>query len=110
MYLQSKLTLIILLLLPGLNLNAMGNTGSVVLYTPYTKISVPPGQSVNYSIDIINKSGQLQMLDVSVWGLPGSWDYRLKSGGWNIKQISVLPGGTKILSLKIGRASCRERV
>ncbi len=101
MYSQSKLTLIILLLLFGLNLNAMGNTGNVVLYTPYTKISVPPGQSVNYSIDIINKSEQLQMLDVSVWGLPKSWDYHLKSGGWNIKQISVLPGDSKTLLLKL---------
>ncbi len=102
MYLRSKkFTLIILLLLFGLNLSVRGNAGSVVLYTPYTKISVPPGQSVNYSIDVINKSGQLQILDVSVRGLPGSWDYRLKSGGWNIKQISVLPGDKKTLLLKL---------
>jgi len=27
---------------------------SVILYTPYTKISVSPGASIDYSIDLIN--------------------------------------------------------
>ena len=32
---------------------------SVILYTPYTKISVSPGASIDYSIDLINNtSGQ----------------------------------------------------
>ena len=31
-------------------------TESVTLYTPYTKISVPPGESIEYAIDVINNS------------------------------------------------------
>jgi len=33
------------------NLPASAGNG-VVLYTPYTNISVPPGESINYSIDV----------------------------------------------------------
>ena len=29
---------------------------ALVLYTPYTKISVPPGQSIDYPIEVINNS------------------------------------------------------
>ncbi|MBN2518892.1 MAG: hypothetical protein JXB17_00165, partial [Bacteroidales bacterium] len=33
--------------------------------------------------------------------MPKGWSYSLKSGGWNIKQISILPGQTKNLALKV---------
>ena len=72
----------------------------VTLYTPSTKISVPPGESLNYSIDVINNSKEVQTLDISVSGLPKSWDYSLKMGSLNIEQLSVLPGEKKTLSLK----------
>ncbi len=96
-----KLTLIFLLLPLGLTVNAQGNSSSVTLYTPYTKISVPPGQSVDYSISVVNNGDKILRLDVSVWGLSEKWDYRLKSGGLNIKQISVLPKTKQVLSLKL---------
>jgi uncharacterized membrane protein len=74
---------------------------SVTLYTPYTKISVPPGESVDYSIDVINSSHKLQNVDISLSGLPKGWVSDLKSGGWNISQLSVLPGEKKSISLKV---------
>jgi uncharacterized membrane protein len=73
----------------------------VTLYTPYTKISIAPGESVNYTIDVYNKSDVTKNVDVYLSGLPKGWDYELKSGGWNIKQLSVLPGEKKSLSLKV---------
>jgi len=73
----------------------------VTLYTPYTKISVPPGESIDYSIDVINNSSELQNVDISVSGMPRGWTYILKSGSWNIKQISILPGEKKSFSLKV---------
>jgi len=74
---------------------------SVKLYTPYTKISVPPGQSIDYSIDLINNSTIVQTSDLSISGLQKGWIFDMKSGGYNIKQISVLPGDKKTFSLKI---------
>ncbi len=74
---------------------------SVTLYTPYTKISVPPGESIDYAIDVINNSKEIQNVEISVTGMPRGWNYSLKSGGWSIGQLSVLPGERKSLSLKV---------
>jgi uncharacterized membrane protein len=74
---------------------------SVFLYTPYIKISVPPGQSVDYSIDLINKSREAINADISLRGLPSSWNYTLKAGTYNIRQISVLSGDRKSINLSI---------
>lgn len=88
----------------------------VTLYTPYTKISVPPGESVNYTIDIINNSKGVKNVEVSLAGIPKGWEYDVKSGGWNVSQISVLPGEKKNFTLtvevplKVNKGSYRFRV
>ncbi|MCL4481070.1 MAG: NEW3 domain-containing protein [Bacteroidetes bacterium] len=76
-------------------------TESVTLYTPYTKISVPPGESIDYAIDVINNSKEIQNVDISVSGMPRGWNYSLKSGAWTIGQLSILPGERKSVSLKV---------
>lgn len=73
----------------------------VSLYTPYTKITVPPGESLNYSVDVINKTGATRTSRVTISGLPEEWHYELKSGGYDIEEISVLPGEKKTLSLTV---------
>ena len=74
---------------------------NVTLYTPYTKISVPPGESVDYAIDVINDSKEIQNVDLSVSGMPAGWKFSLKSGGWTIGQLSILPGERKNFSFKV---------
>jgi uncharacterized membrane protein len=81
--------------------HAFPATDSVALYTPYTKISVPPGESIDYAIDVINNSHELKNVDITIEGMPRGWNYVLKSGGWSIGQVSVLPGERKSLSLKV---------
>lgn len=73
----------------------------VTLYTPYTNISVPPGESIDYTIDVINNSNIIQNVAISLTGVPETWNYIVKSGGWNIKQLSILPREKKSLSLKV---------
>jgi len=73
----------------------------ITLYTPFTQISVPPGESIDYSVDVINGNEAVEDFVVSVSGIPQGWNYELKSGGWKIGQISVLPGEKKTLSLKV---------
>ena len=73
----------------------------VILYTPYTKISVPPGESISYSIDAINNTEEVQKIDIRIYGIPKSWDYTLKSGSYQVKQIAILPDEKKTLSLKV---------
>lgn len=74
---------------------------SVKLYTPYTKISVPPGESISYTVDVINDSGTIKNASISIKGLPKDWTYTLKSGGYTIDQISVLPNEKKSLALAV---------
>jgi uncharacterized membrane protein len=74
---------------------------SVTLYTPYTKISVPPGESIDYTIDVINNSSEIRNVDISLSGIPKGWNYDLKSGGWKIGQFSILPHEKRSLSLKL---------
>lgn len=81
--------------------SASGPSDSVKLYTPYLKISVAPGEAVDYSIDLINNSESIRDAGISVTGIPSSWNYTIKSGGFNIREISVLPGDKKSFTLRI---------
>ena len=74
---------------------------SFSLYTPFTEISVPPGESIDYPIDVINKSGGVKSADIAVESLPRGWTYLMKSGGWNIGRVAVLPGEKKSFSLQV---------
>lgn len=74
---------------------------AIELYSPYTRISVSPGQVLNYTITVINNSADIESADIELIGLPHGWTYTLKSGGWNIRRISVLPKQKQTLSLAV---------
>ena len=76
-------------------------SGQIILYTPYTKISVSPGESIEYSIDVINKSDNVFIGDVRVVGLPRTWNYTLKGGSYTVSSVAVLPDDKKTLSLRV---------
>ena len=78
-----------------------GSTAQVILYTPYTSISVPPGESIDYTIDVKNEGATVQALNLSLSGLPRGWNATLKGGGYVIRQISVLPGEKKTVTLQV---------
>lgn len=71
------------------------------MYTQFTKVEVAPGESIDYAIEVINKSGGVRTAELSVRGLPEGWNYELKSGAYKIGQIAVLPGERKNASLKV---------
>lgn len=91
----------LLCMLLAMGTRAYGADGYVQLYTPYTKISVPPGESINYNVDIINNSDATQSATLRIQGLPRSWKYELKAGGFTVSEIAVLPGEKKNFSLKV---------
>jgi uncharacterized membrane protein len=74
---------------------------SVTLYTPNTRISVPPGESISYSIDVINDSKELVNLGIVIAGMPRGWNYTLKWGSWDIGQIAILPEKKQTLTLEV---------
>jgi uncharacterized membrane protein len=97
----SKLYLSLIFGILCLSGHANLTTDSLTLYTTFTKISVPPGESIDYTIDVINNSSDVKNVDISLTGMPKGWTYILKSGGWTIGQISILPHDRKSLSLKV---------
>ena len=95
----------ILLVLAGHSVTARVSPPSaesgVTLYTPYTRISVPPGQSIDYIVDVINNGATVKKVALSIAGLPKGWTHDLKSGGWAIEEISVLPKEKKNFTLRV---------
>ena len=95
---QLKLFLLILFSLVSGHIALAQNLS---LYTPYPKVSVPPGEAIDYAIDLINNSSAIKTTDIAVVGLPKGWDFELKSGDWRVEQLSVLPKEKKNFSLKV---------
>lgn len=81
--------------------NGVAYAGDITLYTPYTRISVPPGQSINYTVQVRNNSSEVKTVNLAMSGLPRGWSYTMKSGPWNISQISVLPGKKENVILEV---------
>ncbi|MCD8165214.1 MAG: NEW3 domain-containing protein [Bacteroides sp.] len=104
MNIRTNLLNLTILLLWGIlptALHANDSIQSVLLYTPYSKISVPPGESIDYTIDLINKTDKVINAPIAVKGLSWGWDHTLKSGGFTINQLAVLPGEKKSCNLKV---------
>lgn len=74
---------------------------NLVLYTPYTKIAVPPGEMIDYSIDVINNYDEVKNVSLSVSGIPRGWKSEIKSGGFTVSQLSVLPDEKKSFNLQV---------
>jgi uncharacterized membrane protein len=97
----SSLFLIPFLGIISLSSHASALADSLTLYTPYTKISVPPGEAIEYNIDIINNSKEIRNAELWVTGVPKGWNYSLKCGILNVGQISILPSEKKNFSLRV---------
>ena len=66
MIMCAKFFYILIVLMAGLfpfKMQASETKQTFILYTPYTKISVPPGESISYSIDVINNSDEVKNAD-----------------------------------------------
>jgi len=74
--------------------------GDVALYTPYTGIAVAPGESVNYTIEVINDSRKIQRVSLEIAEQPKGWEASLTAGGWNIRQLSVRPEESESFQLQ----------
>nr|WP_320022915.1 NEW3 domain-containing protein [uncultured Draconibacterium sp.] len=74
---------------------------SIEIYTPYTKVSVSPGKTVSYKLDIINKGTQTVNKNIVISNMPRSWDYSLTAGGQNVEKLAILPDNKKTLDLKV---------
>ena len=98
---QSGRFFILSALILSANIQGTMAADSLSLYTPYTEVSVPPGETVTYSLDVINDGHKIATTGIAVSGLPRGWVHELKIGSWNIRQVSVLPVKSQTLALKV---------
>ncbi|HOV83230.1 MAG TPA: NEW3 domain-containing protein [Paludibacteraceae bacterium] len=73
----------------------------MLVYTPYTQVFVSPGESVDYTIDIINNGESIFNQEININGIPRNWNYILRLDGYKVGRIAVLPKEKKSLSLKV---------
>lgn len=73
----------------------------IELYTPLTQLAASPGQSISYSVEVINNTGNIQAIGIRVADLPAEWETELKSGGYLVSEIAVKPGDSEMLSLSV---------
>lgn len=96
-----KLMMIFTVLSLSVMTHAQETEKRMLLYTPYTKISVPPGETINYSIDIVNDTEDIKNPEIYVRGVPGGWESEIKSGSYAVNQLAVMPNDKKSFNLQI---------
>lgn len=75
-------------------------SGKVMLFTEYPGIAVTPGESINYSIRLINSSNSIQHVALQIAEQPEGWETNLTAGGWSINQLSVRPQSEESFNLQ----------
>jgi len=75
--------------------------GGTQLYTPYTNLSAPPGETINYSVELLNDTDGIQTADLSFDAGSTGWTYEMTAGGHTIRQLSVKPGESESVSLSL---------
>ncbi|WP_274650766.1 NEW3 domain-containing protein [Paenibacillus humicola] len=85
----------------GIGASPVNAASSVELYTPYLELSAPPGDSISYSIDIINHGSATQNVGLSFNPEGNNWTYDLSAGGRTVSKLAVKPGDTQTVNLDL---------
>ena len=74
---------------------------NVTLYTPYTGITATPGETVDYSVDVINTESSIRTVTFDVENLPKGWSHELTANGSAIKQLTVRGNSEQQINLEV---------
>lgn len=74
---------------------------NVSVYTPYTGLSVTPGEDIEYSVDIINNGSSIENVSFTLEGLPEAWDYQITASGTPIEELSIRPNDEQSIRLVV---------
>ena len=85
----------------GVGLKPVAAAGAVELYTPYVKLSAPPGDTVSYSVDVINHGSSTATVDLGFDTKGNKWSYQLTAGGRTVSRLAIKPGETQTVDLEL---------
>ncbi|WP_085991213.1 NEW3 domain-containing protein [Oceanobacillus senegalensis] len=71
------------------------------LYTPYTGLSATPGETIDYTIDVINNESTIQNVTFDLEGLPEGWKHTITANGNAIEQLSVRGNSEEQITLEV---------
>jgi len=74
---------------------------SLTLYTPYSGLSVTPGENITYDVDIINDHSSVEHVTFALEKLPKEWEYSIRAGGYSIDQLSILPNSEETIKVEV---------
>ncbi|HLS06920.1 MAG TPA: NEW3 domain-containing protein, partial [Bacillota bacterium] len=74
---------------------------SLTLYTPYSGLSVTPGESITYDVDVINDEQSIEHVTFDLEKLPKEWDYSIRAGGYSIDQLSIMPQSDETIKVEV---------
>lgn len=103
-YRKAAFLLLILVTALGGALAGAGKTsaaGSLELYTPYLEWSAAPGESVSYTIDLVNHGGSTASANLSLETQSKDWKYELTAGGREVSRLAVKAGETQTFNLDL---------
>ncbi|MDQ0337827.1 putative membrane protein [Caldalkalibacillus uzonensis] len=97
---------LLLITVLGVSLIGLGQMSALAqpaleLFTPYPGVSVTPGESLNYEIEVINNGSGIQFVTFRIEGLADDWNYHLTADGRDIKRLSVRPGQSETVYLQV---------
>lgn len=73
----------------------------VSVYTPYTGLSVSPGEDIEYNVSIINSGSSIENVRFGMKGLPKDWEYQITANGTSIEQLSIRPNDEQDIRLVV---------
>src|SRR5690625_93620 len=109
---KKKLSIILttLIVIGGIfGFRPMDVAAQVSLYTPYTGLSITPGESINYSVDINNTGSDVEHVTFSLNNLPEDWTSTIRAGGNDIRQLSINAADSQRSEERRVGKECRTR-
>lgn len=92
---------VLLVALPLFHVNRAYAVENVSLFTPYTGLSATPGDTINYSVDVINSGTSIQNMSFTFENLPEGWETSIAAGGRDIRELSVRGDSEETLNIDV---------
>lgn len=101
--LKKLITILTILMLGSaiIPIRSFAAPGDLTLFTPYTGLSVTPGENLTYNVDVINNGNSVQNVSFELRDLPSEWTYSIKASGNSVKQLSIKPKAEEQMTLEI---------
>ncbi|MEX1338120.1 NEW3 domain-containing protein [Hydrogenibacillus schlegelii] len=79
---------------------AFAAPAGVTFFTPYTDVAVTPGETITYSIEIKNATGEIRRMKLAAQA-PSGWETNLTAGGYKIQEIAVRPNDSETVTFTV---------